>query len=170
MSDGTNSPPPSRQFDDAQSDTHQSEETVTQPKFVCPEAANHGNPFRYCPVKGCGWMEAPPPTTNSRLYDLSVWIDEGNAHRDPEARTWGRLAKVGEECGEVIEAFIGVTGQNPRKGIRGTGWDVQEELLDVALTALCAVAHLNNNDGTDVIDLLADKVQRVAVRAGLEAS
>lgn len=23
----------------------------------CPEAESHGNPFRYCPVKGCGWME-----------------------------------------------------------------------------------------------------------------
>lgn len=24
---------------------------------VCPEREHHGNPFRYCPVKGCGWME-----------------------------------------------------------------------------------------------------------------
>lgn len=26
-------------------------------EFVCPEAEYHGNPFRYCPVKGCGWIE-----------------------------------------------------------------------------------------------------------------
>lgn len=26
---------------------------------ACPGAANHGNPFRYCPVEGCGWMETP---------------------------------------------------------------------------------------------------------------
>lgn len=27
------------------------------PGFVCPESQFHGNPFRYCGVKGCGWME-----------------------------------------------------------------------------------------------------------------
>lgn len=27
------------------------------PGFVCPEAEYHGSPFRYCPVKGCGWRE-----------------------------------------------------------------------------------------------------------------
>ena len=24
---------------------------------TCPERGHHGNPFRYCPVKGCGWHE-----------------------------------------------------------------------------------------------------------------
>ena len=28
-------------------------------EFVCPEAEFHGKPFRYCPVKGCGWVETP---------------------------------------------------------------------------------------------------------------
>lgn len=28
---------------------------------ACPEAAHHGNPFLYCPVKGCGWTEDPEP-------------------------------------------------------------------------------------------------------------
>jgi hypothetical protein len=38
----------------------------TTPGFVCPEADHHGNPFRYCPVKGCGWMETPtPPSGNT---------------------------------------------------------------------------------------------------------
>lgn len=41
------------------------------------------------------------------LVALSRWIDAGNAHRDPEAIAWGRLAKIAEENGEVIEAFIG---------------------------------------------------------------
>jgi NTP pyrophosphatase (non-canonical NTP hydrolase) len=103
--------------------------------------------------------------TSMQLHVLSRWIDAGNEHRDPEAVTWGRLSKVAEECGEVIAAFIGATGQNPRKGVTCTGHDVQEELLDVAITALGAVAHLNNNDGTDLLALLANKVQRVVVRA-----
>ena len=25
--------------------------------FECPNAINHGNPFRYCPVKECGWTQ-----------------------------------------------------------------------------------------------------------------
>ena len=28
---------------------------------TCPERAYHGNPFRYCGVKGCGWTEATVP-------------------------------------------------------------------------------------------------------------
>lgn len=47
----------------------------------CPAAAHHGNPFRYCPVKGCGWMEARPPKP-APDFD-----------RDPEALAWAR-AKV----------------------------------------------------------------------------
>lgn len=36
----------------------------------CPEAANHGNPFRYCPVKGCGWTEAVEPQPSPLLAGL----------------------------------------------------------------------------------------------------
>jgi NTP pyrophosphatase (non-canonical NTP hydrolase) len=100
------------------------------------------------------------------LAALSKWIDDGNSHRDPEAITWGRLAKVSEECGEVIAAYIGATGQNPRKGVTGNLDDVVTELLDVAVTALCAVEHLTDRDGLSV-DRLAEKVRRVAARAGL---
>ena len=42
-----------------------------------------------------------------RIKVLSDWLDDANAHRDPEARTWGRLAKLAEESGEVVEAYIG---------------------------------------------------------------
>lgn len=97
---------------------------------------------------------------------LSRWIDEGNAHRDPEAVTWGRLAKITEEAGEVIAAQIGATGQNPRKGVTHTSADVEEELLDVAITALAALEHLREHDGRS-LELLADKVERTLRRAGL---
>jgi len=30
--------------------------------FICPEAEFHGNPLRYCGVRGCGWMDAPTDT------------------------------------------------------------------------------------------------------------
>ena len=51
--------------------------------------------------------------TAAKLVALSKWIDAANAHRDPEAVLWGRVSKIGEEFGEVIEALIGATGQNP---------------------------------------------------------
>lgn len=83
---------------------------------------------------------------------LSRWIDEApaNAGRDSEAATWGRLAKVAEESGEVIEAMIGATGQNPRKGFTHGIGDVGKELLDVAVTALAAYEHLTGNHGASV--------------------
>ena len=97
---------------------------------------------------------------------LSQWIDQGNAGRDPEAVTWGRLAKITEESGEVIAAYIGATGQNPRKGITHTRQDVEEELLDVAVTALGALEYLRGHRG-DARQLLDEKILRVATRAGV---
>lgn len=40
--------------------------------FICPEAEYHGNPFRYCGVKGCGWIEAPSKIP-SYVYVASSW-------------------------------------------------------------------------------------------------
>lgn len=102
------------------------------------------------------------------LVGLSSWIDAGQGDRDAEAVTWGRLAKVSEECGEVVAAYIGATGQNPRKGRTHTLGDVQDELLDVAVTALAAIAHLHGNQPpVDLMRLLEDKAARVAWRAGV---
>ncbi|PWD50654.1 hypothetical protein C8046_08295 [Serinibacter arcticus] len=110
------------------------------------------------------------PTTAAQIASLSRWIDAGSTGRDAEAVTWGRLAKVSEEQGEVIAAYIGATGQNPRKGVTHTIDDVVEELLDVALTALAAVEHLRGAPG-DSLALLDAKVTAVIDRArphGLE--
>jgi NTP pyrophosphatase (non-canonical NTP hydrolase) len=107
-------------------------------------------------------------TPAEQLVALSRWIDAPNAHRDPEAQAWSRIAKVGEEHGEVIAAFIGAIGQNPRKGVTHSLEDVTEELLDVALTALAAVEHLRGHDG-EALALLERKLERVAHRAGVLA-
>lgn len=99
---------------------------------------------------------------------LSDWIDRhpANANRDPEARTWGRIAKVGEENGEVIDAMIGATGQNPRKGFFGSMDDVIKELLDVAVTALGAVEHLTGNQGKSTA-MLDHHIDALLDRAGI---
>jgi hypothetical protein len=100
------------------------------------------------------------------LAKLSRHIDAANQHRDPEAITWGRLAKVPEECGEVIAAYIGVTGQNPRKGVTHTRADVCKELLDVAVTALAAYEHMTGDLGYSP-HALARHVRSLLARVGL---
>lgn len=47
-----------------------------------------------------------------------------------------RAFKAAEEAGELAAAVIGVTGQNPRKGVTHTWEDVSAEAIDVAITAL----------------------------------
>ncbi|MCX5423657.1 MazG-like family protein [Streptomyces sp. NBC_00078] len=50
-----------------------------------------------------------------------------------------RLIKVVEEAGEASAAYIGVTGQNPRKGTTHTRADVADELCDVIIAAAVAL-------------------------------
>ncbi|GAA3142408.1 MazG-like family protein [Nonomuraea roseoviolacea] len=112
-----------------------------------------------------------PDRTNTLIHALSAWIDQSpdNLHRDPEALLWGRVAKVAEEAGEAINALVGVTGQNPRKGRSATRKELEYELLDVALTALTALAHLRADEPEPaaLLDLLAGHAEAVARRAGL---
>jgi NTP pyrophosphatase (non-canonical NTP hydrolase) len=78
------------------------------------------------------------------IQTLDTWLDEQVAEQykeQPLAQDWARIAKIGEEFGEVVSAFIGVTGQNPRKGFIGSQDDVDDELADVALTAILALQH-----------------------------
>lgn len=90
-----------------------------------------------------------------------------NRERDPEALLWGRVSKVSEEAGEVIEALSGALGHNERKGVHGTLADVEYELLDVALAALCSVSHLYRRRGEtlDPLALLGEHALVVARRA-----
>ena len=100
------------------------------------------------------------------IRDLSIWVDESpeNAQRDPEALLWGRVSKVGEELGEAIQALIGATGQNPRKGRYSSMDEVGKELLDIAVTALSAREHLHGNNG-DCMNALYDHAMYLDRRA-----
>lgn len=105
---------------------------------------------------------------SAELVALSRWIDESpaNAARDAEARTWGRVSKVAEECGEVVSEMIAWTGQNPRKVAYPDASKVIKELADVAVTALGAIEHLTGNQGR-AMDLLIQHLHSVVVRARL---
>jgi NTP pyrophosphatase (non-canonical NTP hydrolase) len=92
-----------------------------------------------------------------RLAEISKWIDESPANQANTATTnlvMRTTVKLSEEIGEVGAAIIGMTGQNPRKGVTHSIEDVRKELLDVALTALTAVEHVSGNDGTSMDQLV----------------
>jgi len=85
------------------------------------------------------------------------------AHCDAETILWRRCTKAVQEIGEVMEALAGVVGENPRKGVTHTMDDVEDELLDVAVSALGAVAHLHDN-ACEVAGLLAAHVHKIHAR------
>lgn len=130
----------------------------------------HGEPIRHRvdepPTCDCPPRRPQVAEVADRLAALSRWIDESppNAQRDPEALGWHRVAKVAEESGEAIEAWLGYTGGNPRKGTTHTLADVIGELLDTAVAALAGVEHLSGNSGHSMWMLL-EKITTVHKRS-----
>ncbi|MFD3589151.1 MazG-like family protein [Streptomyces sp. NPDC058683] len=87
---------------------------------------------------------APPAKTPDLwtcVEDLWTWLDANRKHGG-ETGLVLRMLKLTEEVGEVAQAVIGATGQNPRKGVTHTWEDVQGELCDVVITALVALRTL----------------------------
>ncbi|MEV0095233.1 MazG-like family protein [Streptomyces sp. NPDC050738] len=75
------------------------------------------------------------------VEQLHAWL--ATAHtRPPEEEVLLRILKLSEEVGEVAQAVIGATGQNPRKGASHTWQDVEAELCDVIITAMVALRTL----------------------------
>ncbi|MFF9483937.1 MazG-like family protein [Streptomyces sp. NPDC014676] len=104
----------------------------------------------------------PPPPPAAGLWDsiddLCGWLD-ANRPADGREGLLLRIIKLSEEVGEVAEAVIGATGQNPRKGTTHTWDDVQAELCDVALTALIALRTLTP-DAREVFTGHLERVKR----------
>lgn len=84
------------------------------------------------------------------------WLDLSNGTLPLELTC--RILKVTEEAGEAAQAWIGLLGQNPRKGVTHTRDQVAAELADVAFTALVAIASLDL-DPHDALTDCATKVQ-----------
>lgn len=114
---------------------------------------------------GCPISEVAKMSTQLNIELLSEWIDNYNRHKAPELQLWERTAKVGEEAGEVMEAMIGLSDQNPRKGATHDREDVSYELLDVAVTALGAWYHMH--PAGNMMLALETHAQHLVDRAGL---
>lgn len=83
------------------------------------------------------------------------WLDAH--HGSGQYQQTLRILKVTEEAGEVAQAWIGMIGQNPRKGVTHTPREVADELADVALTALVAIESMGF-DPHEVLNACATKV------------
>ncbi|WP_410818539.1 MazG-like family protein [Micromonospora sp. 050-3] len=84
------------------------------------------------------------------------WLDAANGTGQTELTC--RILKLTEEAGEASAAWIGLLGQNPRKGVTHTREDVAAELADVAFTALVAIESLGL-DAQAALDACAAKVR-----------
>ena len=88
----------------------------------------------------------------TEIEAITHWLDDKNPPSKYESAM--RILKISEELGEVTQAFVGLTGQNPRKGFTHQLDDVLNELADVVITAMCAIQYFTQNiDRTgDLID------------------
>ncbi|MEU7059382.1 MazG-like family protein [Streptomyces sp. NPDC046197] len=112
-------------------------------------------------------VPAPSPAPAPAAADLwaSVdhlwtWLGANRSHVGREEMLL-RIVKLSEEVGEVAQAVIGATGQNPRKGTTHTWEDVQAELCDVVITALVALRTLT----PDAREVFTHHLNRVTQRS-----
>jgi len=100
------------------------------------------------------------------IANIDRWLDSAVADEykgQPLAQDWARLSKIGEEYGEAVNAFIGLTGQNPRKGVYATAANVHNELADVVFTAILCMQHLIG-DTQSVKDILRSRLAAIEKR------
>ena len=89
-------------------------------------------------------------------------IDELNTHFTVHGEVTPQLQimKLAEEVGEVVAAYIGAGGHNPRKGITHSMDDVAMELADVVIVAALAIRMC----GRDVNSVLAAQAEKTRQR------
>ena len=103
----------------------------------------------------------------AHVADITAWLDASNpdsAHEDSM-----RVLKLVEEAGEAAAAYIGMVGQNPRKGVTHSLDDLLSELADVALTALCAIQHFTRDEQATRATLAA-KTHRIIARSDIPST
>jgi NTP pyrophosphatase (non-canonical NTP hydrolase) len=72
-----------------------------------------------------------------------MWDETGRlAEWLGEAPLESQLLKLSEEVGEVAEAYLGMTGLNPRKGFSHTRDDLAGEVADVIISAAVALVRV----------------------------
>lgn len=111
------------------------------------------------------WTLGDATKAQSQLEEISDWIDDFPVNRDadPLAAFLLRYIKVFEEAGEMVGNIIGMTGQNPRKGVTSSLEEVLDEAADTALTILGAIESATGNRG-ESFGRLFEKISKVHAR------
>ncbi|MYW46374.1 hypothetical protein GT346_24405 [Streptomyces sp. SID161] len=107
--------------------------------------------------------QASQPSADGKwatIHRLVSWLDQQNGRSQEEIGL--RILKLAEEQGEVAQAWIGYTGQNPRKGTTHTLDQVAGELVDVIVTAAVALTSISDKPDT----FLDAKLKKIAERVG----
>lgn len=94
-----------------------------------------------------------------QVFSVVGAIDRKNGTSDAEIQT--RIMKITEELGEVTAAYIGVKGLNPRKGVTHTQEDLENELADVIIAGMIALASVTQWDPAAIV---AGKLDTVVAR------
>ena len=102
----------------------------------------------------------PHPHPWDTIDRLTEWLD-ARTGLPPEQDLLLRMLKLSEEVGEVAQAVIGATGQNPRKGHSHSWQDVEAELCDVIVSAMVTLRTLT----PDAHATFDHHLTRVATRA-----
>jgi hypothetical protein len=108
-----------------------------------------------------------PVTIWRHAATLTAWLDAANPRTDHEVAC--RVMKLAEETGEAISAYIGMVGQNPRKGTCATLDDLAAELCDVIVTAMVALATVTGDAAgaeTRMQQHLSARFTRLLARTG----
>ena len=110
-------------------------------------------------------MVMKPKDVIPAIVRIDKWLDDNVSEEykaQPLAQDWARVAKMTEELGEAIDAFIGLTGQNPRKGYYGTRDDLLDELADAALASILAIQHFTKDEAETVVILITRLAYRLS--------
>ncbi|WP_063788568.1 NUDIX domain-containing protein [Streptomyces chattanoogensis] len=85
----------------------------------------------------------------------------------PQEQNWVlQVLKIAEETGEAAQAVVGLTGTNPRKGLSHTWDDVHDEVADVIITGMVALARMRPDPGEFFANQLAIKAARALAGTG----
>ncbi|KWT63165.1 hypothetical protein ADL21_04510 [Streptomyces albus subsp. albus] len=107
-------------------------------------------------------------TLFSHVRAVTAWLDAHNGTGEDE--TAARLLKVGEELGEAVQAYLGSTGQNPRKGITHTRADVAAELCDVILAAAVSLGNFTDDPAHTLNAVVRTRSDRLKARRAADAA
>ena len=79
-----------------------------------------------------------------------MWDEAGRlAEWLGEVPVEAQLLKLSEEVGEAAEAYLGMTGLNPRKGVSHTRDDLVHEVADVIISAAVTIVRLSGSPAAE---------------------